>query len=371
LSDDRLLATFLDLVRIDSPTGSEAAVASYVAEALGAAGMDVMVDASAPATGSDTGNLVAVLPASAPGRTLVLSAHMDTVEPGRGIEPVMVDGVVRSAGETVLGADDKAGIAAIVESMRRLSESARPHAKVRVVVTVGEEQGLLGAKHLSAEATEGDIALVLDADGEPGGIVTAAPTHHTFTAMFLGRSAHAGVEPEKGISAIVMASHAIAGMDLGRLDAETTANIGSIGGGRATNVVAETAMVTGECRSLDPDRASAVRDAMDHAMHTAANEAGGSVTVTWHKEYDGFRFAEDDPALRFVKDACVDAGLSPRTFATGGGSDGNIFASHGTPTFVLSSGMRDVHSTGEWIAVADLEALARLLDAALARAVEG
>lgn len=370
MSDERLLSTFLDLVRIDSPTGHEAGVAEYVAAALRAAGMDVSFDASAPATGSDTGNLVAHLAATAPGRTLVLSAHMDTVEPGNGVEPVVADGIVRSAGETILGADDKAGIAAIIESMRRLSESGRAHAGVRVVVTVGEEQGLLGAKHLAPEATEGDVALVLDADGEPGGIVTAAPTHHTFTATFMGRSAHAGVEPEKGISAIVMASKAIAAMDLGRLDADTTANIGSIGGGRATNVVAETVMVTGECRSLDPGRASAVRDAMDHAMHTAANEAGGSVTVTWRKEYDGFRFSDYDPALRFVIGACEDAGLTPRTFPTGGGSDGNVFASHGTPTFVLSSGMRDVHSTGEWIAVADLESLARLLDAALARAVE-
>ncbi len=370
MSDDRLLATFLELVRIDSPTGHEAAVADYVATALRAAGMDVTFDVSQPATGSESGNLIAVLDGTASGRTLLLSAHMDTVEPGSGVEPVVADGVVRSAGETVLGADDKAGIAAIIESLRRLADSGRPHARVRVVVTVGEEQGLLGAKHLPAEATEGDIALVLDADGEPGGIVTAAPTHHTFTATFLGRSAHAGVEPEKGISAIVMASRAIASMELGRLDAETTANIGSIGGGRATNVVAETAIVTGECRSLDPERATAVRDAMDHAMHTAANDAGGSVSVTWRKEYDGFRFADDDPALIFVRDACVAAGLTPRTFATGGGSDGNIFASHGTPTFVLSSGMRDVHSTGEWIAVADLVSLARLLDAALARAVE-
>jgi tripeptide aminopeptidase len=370
VSDQRLLATFLDLVRIDSPTGHEAGVAAYVADAHRSAGMEVTLDATAAATGSDVGNLVATLPGSEPGRTLVLSAHMDTVDPGCGVEPIVADGVVRSAGETILGSDDKAGIAAIVESMRRLAESGKPHATVRVVVTVGEEQGLLGAKHLSPEATEGDIALVLDADGEPGGIVTAAPTHHTFTATFLGRSAHAGVEPEKGISAIVMASRAIASMELGRLDAETTANIGSIGGGRATNVVAETTIVTGECRSLDPERASAVRDAMDHAMHLAASEAGGSVAVTWRKEYDGFRFADDDPSLRFVEGACLDEGLTPRTFATGGGSDGNIFASHGTPTFVLSSGMRDVHSTGEWIAVADLEALARLLDAALARAVE-
>jgi tripeptide aminopeptidase len=371
VSDERLLETFLELVRIDSPTGHEAGVAAYAATALRTAGMDVNFDDSAPATGSDTGNLVATLAATAPGRALVLSAHMDTVEPGAGVEPVVSDGVVRSAGQTVLGADDKAGVAAILESLRRLTESGRPHAKIRVVVTVGEEQGLLGAKHLPAEATEADIALVLDADGEPGGIVTAAPTHHTFTATFHGRSSHAGVEPEKGISAITMAARAIASMELGRLDAVTTANIGSIGGGRATNVVAETTMVTGECRSLDPARASEVRDAMDHAMHIAANEAGGSVSVTWRKEYDGFRSADDDPALAFVVASCEDAGLTPRTFATGGGSDGNVFAAHGTPTFVLSSGMRDVHSTGEWIAVADLEALARLLDAALTRAVEG
>lgn len=371
MSDDRLLATFLDLVRIDSPSGEEAGVAAYVAAALAAAGMDVSFDDSAVATGSNTGNLIATLKPTAPGLTIVLSAHMDTVEPGRGIEPVVAEGIVRSAGETVLGSDDKAGIAAILESVWRLAESGRPHAEVRVVITVGEEQGLLGAKHLPAEAAKGDVCLILDADGEPGGIVTAAPTHYTFTATFRGRSSHAGVEPEKGISAIVMAARAISGMKLGRLDAETTANIGSISGGRATNVVAETTMVTGECRSLDPARVETVRDAMDHAMHVAASEAGGSVLVMWHKEYDGFRFAEDDPALRFVIEACDSAGLTPRTFATGGGSDGNVFAARGTPTFVMSCGMRDVHGCGEWMAVADLEAITRLLDVLLARAVEG
>lgn len=371
MSDERLLATFLDLVRIDSPTGDEAGVATYVAHALDAAGMDVRFDDSPGATGSNVGNIIATLPGTVPGRVLVLSAHMDTVEPGRGVEPVVIDGVVRSVGETILGADDKAGIAAIIESVRRLHESGAPHAEVRALITVGEEQGLLGAKHLPPDAAAGDVCLVLDADGEPGGIVTAAPTHYTFTATFLGRSAHAGVEPEKGVSAIVMASRAISGMELGRLDAETTANIGSIGGGRATNVVAETTMITGECRSLDPVRAVAARDAMDLSMHRAASEAGGSAAITWHKEYDGFRFPDDDPSLLFVIGCCREAGLTPRTFATGGGSDGNVFAAHGTPTFVLSSGMRDVHSTGEWIAVADLEALTRLLDVAVLRAVEG
>ena len=350
----RVLDTFLDLVRIDSPTGRESGVAAYMARALEAAGCEVRVDDSAEVTGADTGNVIARIPGAVSGAVVALSAHMDCVQPCEGVEPVVADGVVHSAGETVLGSDDKAGLAAMVELAQRLRESGTPHAEVRFLVTVSEETGLLGAKALSAEDCAADLCLVLDGDGSVGGIVTAAPTHYTFSATFTGRASHAGVEPEKGVSAIAMAADAI----------------GPIAGGRATNIVAPTCVLTGECRSRDAARIETVRESMDDAMRGAATDAGGTVDVVWTLEYRGFSAAEDSTALALVEAACHDIGVTPRRFATGGGSDANVISVHGVPTFVLSSGMTNVHSVDEEIAVADLEALADLLEAVVRRAAE-
>jgi tripeptide aminopeptidase len=365
----RVLATFLELVSIDSPSGSEAAVGRRTAALLEGAGMSVRFDDAENRTDSECGNLIADLAATASGRTVVLSTHMDTVEPGRGIVPVVERGTVTSRGETILGADAKAGLAAIIECVRVLGEQRIPHAAVRVIVTVGEEMGLQGAKAMSPADCAGDLCLVLDADGAPGGIVTAAPTHHTFKASFAGRAAHAGVEPEKGASAVEAACRAVAAMRLGRLDPETTANIGAIKGGGATNVVAASCELTGECRSLDADAAETVRSEMDAALRAGASQTGATVTISWTREYEGFRFTDDDPLVALVEEACSTAGVAPFRFRTGGGSDANVLSSKGLPSLVLSSGMRDVHSTKESLRVADLEALVRILLAVIGKAV--
>lgn len=366
----RLLETFLDLVRIDSPTGSEGAVAQYCAHALVSAGCAVRFDDSAGATGSDTGNLIAVLPGTVP-VTLGLSAHMDCVEPCRGVDPRVVDGVIVSAGETVLGADDKVGLAAVIEAIRSLAESGLPHPEIKALFTVQEEIGLRGAKELTRADAECDLCLVLDADGAPGGIVVGAPTHHTFTARFDGKAAHAGVRPEAGISAIRMAAAAICGMELGRLDDHTTANVGSIRTDGATNIVAARCEVTGECRSLDRARVEAVRAEMDGAMKAAAAEHGGSVDIVWTREYEGFSAGEDDPAVRFVSAACDDAGLTPRLYTTGGGSDANVLAALGVDTLALACGMSGVHGCDESLAISDMESLTALVIAVARRMAAG
>ncbi|MDH4140687.1 MAG: M20/M25/M40 family metallo-hydrolase, partial [Coriobacteriia bacterium] len=301
---------------------------------------------------------------------LVLSAHMDCVQPCEGVDPVVEEGLVTSAGETVLGADDKAGIAVILEACRRLVASDGTRPGLRVVLTVSEEIGLKGAKALDAHEVHGDLCLVLDADGGPGGIVVAAPTQYTFVANFLGVAAHAGVSPEHGRSALVMASKAVAAMRLGRLDEESTANIGTVNGGTATNVVPASAEMTGECRSLDSARVEDIRESMDAVMRDAARSEGGSVQIGWTKEYEGYRFAEDDPLLSLLASASEEVGLKPRTFRTGGGSDANIMSALGVPALALSSGMRDVHSTFESVHVNDMEALTRLVVKVAARLAE-
>lgn len=358
-AQERLLSTFLDLVRIDSPSKEEALCADYCKRELEAVGFTVTFDDSAAVTGSDTGNLIAELRGDAPGK-LVLSAHLDTVEPGRGIEPVIADGYIFSAGQTVLGADDKSGIAAAIECARRLVESGESRPTLRCVFTVQEEVGLLGAKALPLHAAEGDLCLVLDADGRPGGIIVAAPTHYTFKAVFFGKAAHAGVSPEKGVSAITMAADAISGLELGRLDENTTANVGSIEGGRATNVVAPRVEITGECRSLVRTRVDALRESMEATMRSAAEKHGGQLEIVWQLEYEGFSLSEDDPVVTLVAEACRRTGLEPRTARTGGGSDANVIAALGIPTVALSCGMQGVHGVDEQIALEDLESLTEL-----------
>jgi tripeptide aminopeptidase len=300
----------------------------------------------------------------------MISAHLDCVEPCRGVNPKVADGLVFSAGETVLGADDKVGLASAIECIRRLAEGERPYPTVRCVFTVQEEIGLVGAKHLAAADIAADLCLVLDAAGKPGGVVIGAPTHYTFEASFLGRAAHAGVEPEKGVSAIKMAGEAIAALPIGRLDPETTANVGTVQGGTATNVITAVAEITGECRSLDRDRVEAVKAEMDATMRRAASEGGGSVEIAWTLEYEGFKLAQDDDLVRTVTEACVDVGLEPSTFVTGGGSDANIISAKGAPVLALSCGMQGVHSIDESVAVVDLENLTELVTAIAWRLAE-
>jgi tripeptide aminopeptidase len=359
IDPERLLATFLDLVRIDSPSREEAACGAYCARVLEEAGCTVHFDESASATGSDTGNLIAELPGTLPA-TLVLSAHLDTVEPGRGVDPVVSDGTVFAAGDTVLGADDKSGLAAAIECVRVYAAANVPVPTVRCVFTVQEEVGLLGAKALDPVAASGDLCLVLDAGGPPGGIVIGAPTHYTFTATIAGRAAHAGVSPHEGVSAIAVAADAISRIRIGWVDECTTANVGTITGGTATNVIAAQAVLTGECRSRDRDRVEAVRDEMDAALRAAAEEGGAHVEIEWHLEYEGFDVAEDSHLVRIVSDACRLVGLEPLTMVTGGGSDANVLAALGVPTLALSCGMQGVHGVNEQIEVVDLEALASL-----------
>lgn len=356
VASDRILDTFLDLVRIDSPVRSERQVAQYCAARLSEVGAAITFDDSMAITGSDTGNLIATLPGRGCEKVVILSAHMDCVDPCIGVTPVIEDGVVRSCGQTVLGADDKAGIAVIIEAVRALASSPEPHPGMKVVLTVAEENGLAGAKALSPQAFEGDVCLVLDAAGPPGQVVTGAPTHYTFDAVFAGKAAHAGISPEEGCSALVMAASSVCAMELGRIDASTTANIGVIEGGTATNVVPASARMTGECRSLLRDTVEQVRSSMDESMRTCAEKLGGSAEIKWTLEYEGFTVSDDSPYMAQVLDACRDAGIPPVKVTTGGGSDGSIFASRGVPTFVLACGMRDAHSTTEHIAIDDLRA---------------
>jgi tripeptide aminopeptidase len=378
MNPERLLNTFLELVRIDSPSLQEGAVAAYCKTALEQAGCTVRFDDSAARTGSNTGNLIATLPARAgqgdktsgtlapspsvplAPSALFFSAHMDTVTPAEGIEPVVANGVITSAGETVLGGDDKAGVAAIIELVRVLAEGTMPHPEIGILLSVGEEIGLLGAREMTLEGFNGEPCFVLDANGSPGVVIVGAPYHYLFTATFTGKAAHAGIEPEKGTSAIVLASEAIAAMGLGRLDEHTTANVGTITGGSAFNIVAGSCVVTGETRALDKQRVDEVNAQITAACTEAVQGTEGSVSIEWEEEYRGFRTDENDPLVQHVLGAARSLGLPAQVALTGGGSDANVFAEKGLRPLVLGTGMTDVHSPNESLAIKDLEDLARL-----------
>ena len=387
MNSKRLLNTFFELVKIDSPSRSEAQVAAYCENVLKKLGFSVTFDQSEKATGSDTGNIIAFLPgntspyapdhasADTPGHTpsaaaghapestpghIILSAHMDCVDPCKGVQPVLDQGIVHSAGDTILGADDKAGIAAIFEAIQSLIEEGAPRPSISVLLTTCEELSLLGSGALSEQSLpEGAPCFVFDAGGAPGTIIVGAPFHYTLEAIFTGKAAHAGAEPEAGISAIQAAAKAIADMQLGRLDETTTANIGIVKGGHEVNVIPDRCMIKGECRSLASDRVEACKAQMTKACEEAAEQVGASVQLSWTLDYPGVLYDKDDALVLALIAAAQDAELKPQIAISGGGADANILAAKGVSAITLGIGMTSYHSLEEHISLEDLEGTAR------------
>ena len=359
MNKERLLATFLDLVQITSPSKQEAAVAAYCKTALEQAGCSVHIDDTTEVTGSNTGNLIATLSGTLPGK-LYFSAHMDTVNPGESIIPVITDGVIRSSGDTILGGDDKVGVAAIIELVRTLSEESRPHPDIGVMFSVCEEISLLGALSIDASNFHEEPCFVLDGEGKPGSVTIGSPHHSIFRATFTGKAAHAGVEPEKGLSAIKLAAKAILDMELGRIDEYTTANVGTISGGNAINVVPGSCAIAGEFRVMDESKLAGMQAQLESAMNNAIDELGGEVCITWDKEFPGYQHSKDDPLVQMVLKQAGKLGFEAKTMFSGGMSDANAYTGGGLKALVLGTGMTDVHSLNESLAIQDLEDLARL-----------
>src|SRR5689334_4313199 len=356
-NEERVTRTFLELVRIDSPTFQEHAICRRLAADLAALGLPVENDG----TGLDgVGNLIARLDGG-PGLPIALSAHFDTVQPGEGIEPVVEDGIVRSAGDTILGSDDKAGIAAILEALRVLKEAGLPHPPLEIVLTWGEERAHLGAAAVDVSRLTSKVCFVPDAEGDVGTIIAAAPSYESISAIFHGTAAHAGMKPEDGRSAILAAARAIARTPLGRLDAETTCNVGLIGGGSVRNAVPARATVEAEARSLDDAKLERVVSDLREHWESAAAESGCTVEITSKREYRAFRFTEDDFPIRLAREGATLAGVPFKAISTGGGSDANTLSERGLPSTCLSAAFRQPHTRDEHVATADLAQLADYL----------
>jgi tripeptide aminopeptidase len=363
---ERLVKQFMEFVQIDSPSFGEAPFVSALAEELKKLGLGAENDRTGE---NGAGNLLAVLPGTNRGlRPILLAMHTDTVEPGKGVKPRLENGRVRSDGSTILGADNKSAIAATLEVIRWLQSSRPEHGDVEMLFSWGEERGHLGAKAFDTSRLRSRIGFVPDGGGPLGTIIHRAPYYDSFRAVFIGKAAHAGISPEKGISAIVMASRAICRMKLGRIDEQTTANLGKIAGGSGRNTVPERVEVEGEARSLVLDQVEEQIRHLRSAMEEAAREAGGKVEVQVKREYDGFSLGKEELPVKIALAASRAVGLTPTVTSTNGGSDANEFNPRGIQTLVLGMGGSGYHSTQESIAAEELVKLAEWIGALIIEA---
>jgi tripeptide aminopeptidase len=359
---ERLLNEFLQLVQVDSETKFEAEIAAVLKQKFTELGVDVFEDDTMSITGHGAGNLVCTLKGTKEGvDPIYFTCHMDTVVPGKGIKPSIKDGYVVTDGTTILGADDKAGIAVMIETVRVLKEQNLPHGTIQFIITVGEESGLVGAKALNRSLVKANYGYALDSDGLVGNIIVAAPTQAKITAVIHGKTAHAGVAPEKGVSAITIAAKAVSRMPLGRIDKETTANIGRFEGGQQTNIVADRVDIIAEARSLVPEKMEAQVQKMKEAFETVAKEMGGSADVDVQVMYPGFKFAAGDHVVEVARKAAAKIGRSCELLHSGGGSDANVIAGFGIPTVNLAVGYEEIHTTNERMSVEELGKLAEMV----------
>lgn len=372
IDKDAMTEEFCELVQVTSLSYSESSVAKLLQEKLEDLGLQVSFDDAGDAIAGDTGNLWCRIDATASGMpTLMLNAHIDTVKPGEGIEPVREGDIVTSAGDTILGADDKAGVTIILAVVRELLEQKPAHGDIQLIFTVAEEIGLLGAKELDYSRLDADMGLVLDGGRTAGQVVTAAPSAMHMTYEVTGQAAHAGVCPEDGISAIKACSAGIAAMQFGRIDDETTANIGIIEGGEATNIVAPACVAEGEARSHDEEKLTAQVGHMRKAMEEACEELGADLSVEESRSYQHFHLEDDHPVVAAALEAARTLDLDAQTLRGGGGSDANVFNAHDIPSVILATGTMDPHTVEESLNVAVMEECARWLMATIEALSEG
>ncbi|MBW2513675.1 MAG: M20/M25/M40 family metallo-hydrolase [Deltaproteobacteria bacterium] len=365
---ERLAQTFSRLVRIDSVSKEEKAISKVLCDILTSMGADVAQDDAGNKIGGQTGNIIAKFQGNVAVQPMLLNAHMDTVEPGRGVEPVLENGVFSSKGDTILGADDKSALAVILEVLWIIKEHSLPHGPLEVVFTVSEEIGLLGAKNLNFDMVSAKYGFALDAT-DPQGIITRAPSANHLVFTVHGKAAHAGAKPENGINAIQIAGRAIADMKLGRIDHETTCNIGTINGGLAINIVPERVRVEGEARSHDEEKLNEVTTAMVEAFQKAVadqydrnpDEDLPLLEHTVEKEFTRTHLPENHPVVSLAMQAAKNLKRVMACKSTGGGADANVFTQHGIDLGVIGTGMKDMHTVKESVKLDDMVATAELL----------
>ena len=351
INKERLLKTFTELLKVNSPSFLEKEIGVLLQRKLRERGCKISIqkyDKSFNLIAFKKGNLPEV-------QSLLLSGHMDTIEPTEGIKFSVQADRVSSTGNTVLGADDKSALAQILEALSVLQEKNLPHGDIEIVFTSAEEKGLFGVKNLDFRRIRSRFGLVLDSGGSVGKLVVGAPSHITYEMRILGKAAHAGIEPEKGISAIRVAAEVISAVPNGRINTGTTANIGIIKGGTATNVVPKEVVIHGEIRSHDDKILQNIKRDIFHTARRIAKKNKSVINISEHEEYKSFRIDEVDCFLNFMDGVAKGCRITPSHVITGGGSDANIFNKQAIKTINLSTGMQKVHSNEEYILLKDLD----------------
>lgn len=362
MNKDRLIDQFMEMVQIDSETGHEREMADYLLETFKEMGIEALEDDTQEQTGYGAGNILVRLKGdNTKAEPIYFTVHMDTVAPGVGVKPSIDGDYIVSDGSTILGSDDKAGIASLIEAIRTIRESGMRHGDIEIVITVGEESGLVGAKAFDATQLKSGFGYAIDSTGKVGTVVTTAPTQSKIEAHIHGKTAHAGVAPETGVSAINIAARAISQMKLGRIDEETTANIGRFEGGGATNVVTDYVYLLGEARSLDDEKMKAQTAHMKETFEKVAEDMGGRAEVFSDVMYAALKASKDSEVVSTAVQAIENIGRRPDLISLGGGSDGNIFAGAGLDTAILGLGYENIHTTEEKMPIEELHKITELV----------
>lgn len=360
VNKERVVNSFLDMVKISSLSLNERAMADYLKKELTAMGLEVEEDNVGEKIGGNAGNIIAVL--KAPGKKKILfSAHMDTVCPCEKINPIVENGIIKTDGTSILGADDKAGIAAIIEMIKMIQETKIDHPEIIMVFSVAEEIGLLGAQYFDIEKYKPDYAFIIDSGGKAGSAVVKTPYAAKGDIKIIGKTAHAGVAPELGINALMVASHAISKIKMGRIDSETTSNIGIVKGGNAVNIVMPEVVLTYEARSIKGEKLNDLLSETFNIFQKEADKYGAKFEHTVVKGYDGYNLKDEDEILKIFSKACEKIGVKYNPVASGGGCDANIYSGKGIVSMNMGIGMSKVHSTEEYIEIEEIIKCTKLI----------
>ena len=357
---DTALDLFLELARLPTPPGKERAAVDLVRDVLASFGVECVEDDAGPKINGDAGNLYARIPATAPGTPLFFNAHVDTVPMTAPIDPVIEGEFVVNRHPTILGADNKASVAGIIDGVRRVVRDGIPHAGIELVITVQEEIGLVGAKAFDTSQLEATVGYVYDVDGDPGAMTMRASSQITLDLEFRGKSAHAGIAPEDGRNAIHAAAIALSRLSMGRVGPGASRSVGVINGGTQRNVVPDRCTVQLEVRSLVDAEVVVLAQEIVDAANAAAAETGCSVEIAQTREYTAYAFTNDDLVVQIARTGLTAAGLVPREVETGGGADAHLFNERGLQCLNLASGMEAIHTPDERIKVAHVEDLSRM-----------
>ncbi len=361
ISTKKITDTFLELVNIDGKSGNEKDVAAYIKKRMEDLNISVIEDNAGESFGGNSGNLICFYEGELKDvEPILLSAHMDSIEPTKNIKPIIEDGIIRSDGTTILAADDRVGVTAVIEAITAIIENKISTGPIYLVFTVAEEIGMFGSKSLSKDSVPVEVGFILDSSAKPGDIITSAPSSHMIEITVIGKAAHAAVQPESGVDAIKIASEAISKLESGRISETCTINFGVINGGRAINIVADEVIIKADVRSIKKDESDFWLEKINSVFNETAEKYNGSCNISITEKYSSFNLPDENKVVAIASKAIENIGLKPNCIKYPGGSDANILNSIGIPSVNFGLGYRNVHSKQEYVSIENLVISAKI-----------